>query len=253
MLDPAWAGRIGLWESAGELVGVAHLAEREEAYFQVHPAHRTALEPAMIDWAESLRSEAALGTFVFDYDALRQRLLRARGYAPTAWGGVTRHLRLGAAPLPPVELAAGYTLRPTRLDDPTDEAAVAVLLNRAFNRDFHSGPEIHNFTRYAPSFHPQMQLVAVAADGALAALAAVCYEPTHRHGIFEPVCTHPDHRRRGLARSLMLEGLNRLKALGGETASVETGDDEAANALYEAMGFTEAYHGLYWQKPPSAP
>ena len=67
-------------------------------------------------------------------------------------------------------------------------------------------------------------------------------------GIFEPVCTHPDHRGRGLALAAMREGLRRLRALGAEYAFVETGDLEPANALYDAVGFSEAHLGHYWSK-----
>ena len=37
-------------------------------------------------------------------------------------------------------------------------------------------------------------------------------------------------------------------ALGAADAYVETGDREPANGLYEAMGFTEAYTGHYWER-----
>ena len=68
------------------------------------------------------------------------------------------------------------------------------------------------------------------------------------NGIFEPVCTAPEHRHQGLARALMVEGLHRLRALGAETACLGTGDMVPANKLYEAVGFTEAYWGSTWKK-----
>ena len=46
----------------------------------------------------------------------------------------------------------------------------------------------------------------------------------------------------------MHEGLLRLKALGAVDATVDTGDMEAANALYTSIGFTEAYKGYSWRK-----
>jgi len=75
------------------------------------------------------------------------------------------------------------------------------------------------------------------------------WDPANRRGIFEPVCTHPDHRRRGLALALMRGGLLRLRALEAAGAYVESGSGEPANALYDAVGFTEAYLGHYWRKP----
>ena len=69
----------------------------------------------------------------------------------------------------------------------------------------------------------------------------------NRHGIIEPVCTHPDHRQRGLAAALILEGLRRLRDLGAGTCDVETGDMVPANALYRSIGFSEEYRGHLWR------
>ncbi|MFZ0546808.1 MAG: GNAT family N-acetyltransferase [Candidatus Promineifilaceae bacterium] len=94
----------------------------------------------------------------------------------------------------------------------------------------------------------ELDLVAVARDGRFAAYVGVPYDAYNRRGIFEPVCTHPDHRQKGLARALMQEGLRRLKALGAVDVVVETGDMIPANRLYASLGFTEMYNGCYWTK-----
>lgn len=48
-----------------------------------------------------------------------------------------------------------------------------------------------------------------------------------------------------------------MRALGALEAWVGTGDMQPANALYDSMGFTEAYRGHYWLKQmdeaPDAP
>jgi ribosomal protein S18 acetylase RimI-like enzyme len=74
------------------------------------------------------------------------------------------------------------------------------------------------------------------------------YDQVNRRAIFEPVCTHPDHRRRGLALALMHEGLHRLRAMGAREVTVDTGSMEAANRLYDSVGFTERYKGYYWRR-----
>ena len=90
--------------------------------------------------------------------------------------------------------------------------------------------------------------MAVAPDGSFAAYAGIPYDESTRHGIFEPVCTHPDHQRKGLARALMLERLRRLKALGAADVTVETGDMIPANRLYDSLSFTETEKGFVWRK-----
>ncbi len=123
---------------------------------------------------------------------------------------------------------------------------MADLLNAAFKRDFHNAAEYRVFTHYAPCFRDDLDLVAVAPDGSLAAYVGGPYCGENSYGIFEPVCTHPDHLRRGLARWLMIEALHRFKKIGASDVYVGTGDQKAANQLYDSLGFTEVYKGYEW-------
>ena len=254
--NPRWVKTVRLWETVdGHLVGAAHPEGEGNACLQIHPDYRPLLEGEMVAWAEAnlatvdeASGQSKLQTFVFDYDGPRQALLAERGWEPTAWGGVTRRLRIGGRPLPAPELAAGYLLRTTRPASLEDNQAVAGILNAAFNRDFHSTAELRSFTSNSPSFRHDLDLVAVAPDGAFAAYVGITLDEENGRGIFEPVCTHPGHRRRGLAKALMIEGLWRLRAAGAADVLVGTGDDVAANRLYESLGFDEAYRGKVWQK-----
>lgn len=248
-------GRVQLWESAdGRLVGAVNPEGHGNAHLQLHPDFRQ-LEPEMVAWAEAHLAEPSsdgtqrqLEIFVNDDDPLRQQLLVARGYRKTTERGVTRRLRLDQHRLEEPQLAPGYTLRTTQPEDLRDCQQIANLLNAAFNRTFHNAREYQNFTRLAPSFRRDLDLVAVTSGGAFAAYVGIPYDEINRYGIFEPVCTHPDHRRHGLARTLMVEGLRRLQALGARDVSVGTGDMIPANRLYDSIGFSEVEKGYNWQK-----
>ncbi|MBN2471162.1 MAG: GNAT family N-acetyltransferase [Anaerolineae bacterium] len=259
--DPAssakWQGRTQVWETAGgRIVGAAHPEGNSsgEAHLQIHPDYRAQLEPEMLDWAEThlaapnAAGQPELAIFVFDYDFPRRHLLEARGYVQQAWGGVQRRMFFGERALPAPELAEGYTLHTLSADRPEDGDRLAALLNTAFNRDFHVGADFTNFARQAPCFREELHLAAVAPDGVFGAHVAVIYDEANRRALYEPVCTHPDHQRKGLARALMIEGLHRVKTLGALAITVETGDQVPANRLYEALGFTEAYKGYGWVK-----
>jgi mycothiol synthase len=249
-----WEERVRLWETAdGRLVGAVHPEGRGDAYLEVHPDFRY-LEDEMLAWAEQHLAIPAddggllLETVAFEYDAPRCRLLLRRGYEKTADGGMHRHLRLGRQPIARPALPAGYTLRTTRPGDEGDYQRIADVLNAGFGRTFHTAAEYRPFATLAPSFRHDLNLVAEAEDGSFACHVGVNYDVANRFGIFEPVCTRPEHRRRGLALALMLEGMHRLRALGATAACVGTGDAVAANELYEAAGFTEAYRNYCWRK-----
>lgn len=253
--DPNWRKGARLWETEdGQLAGIAHPDGAGMASLQVHPDYRH-LEGEMIDWAEQHltapvpeKNGRQLHFFVYSYDVLRQSLLTERGYEQMTYGGVIRHLRFGAQPLARPQLADGYSLRTVNPENGRDAAQIAVLLNAAFGRTFHNAAEYQNFTRRAPSYRQELDLVAVAPDATFAAYVGVLYDADNRRGLFEPVCTHPDHRQRGLAKALMQEGLLRLRAMDAVDVNVETGDMVPANKLYNSIGFTEMYKGYYWRR-----
>lgn len=55
------------------------------------------------------------------------------------------------------------------------------------------------------------------------------------------IATHPEHRRRGLARALMARWQAEAAALGATCAFLEVAEDNpGARSLYDACGYTEA-------------
>ncbi len=252
--NPRWQTLTRLWETAeGRLVAAVNQEGRGDAHLQVHPDFRH-LEEEMVAWAEgSLAGPAEeenrreLELVVFDDDEQRRELLERRGYRETSDWRVTRRLCLGHPPPVRSPPAEGYSLRATRPDELQDRERIADLLNVAFGRTFHTAEEYKAFTRTAPSFVADLDLVAVAPDGSFASYVGIAYDGANRRGIVEPVCTHPDHRRNGLARALIREGLTRLEARGGVDATVDTGSGEAANALYAGLELTGTYRASTWR------
>jgi GNAT superfamily N-acetyltransferase len=250
-----WDGRVGLWETEdGRLVGAVHPDGEGMAFLQVHPDYRH-VEDEMIAWAESHIAKKAddgsqrqLTIFAYEYDSWRRHVLERRGFVRTDDWGVIRRLRFGRKVLPPVRMPAGYTLRTARKDDPQEHQEFADFLNAAFNRDFHNAQELRTFRTLAPSYRADLDLFAVAEDGSLSANVGVIYVPEVKAGLYEPVCTHPNHRRRGLAQQLMWEGMHRLKALGATEVTVGTGAMLPANRMYESVGFSEIHKGYNWRK-----
>lgn len=252
-------GPVGLWQAGDRPVAAMHReGSAGSAFFELDPDYRH-LQPEMLDWAESNLApeddgKRKLQLFAFDYDIPGRALLAERGYSLLDSGGWTRFLRFGPWPIPDVPIAKPYRLATTSPATAQDDASrMAALLNAAFGRTQHTAAEYLPFMAGSPSFRHELNLVALAPDDSFAAHVGVNWEPINRFAIFEPVCTHPDHQRKGLARSLMFEGLRRLKLLGAVSAVVETGDMEPANALYRVCGFTEEYHGHDFERVlPSA-
>jgi mycothiol synthase len=94
----------------------------------------------------------------------------------------------------------------------------------------------------SPVCQPELDTVAVAPDGQVAAFCIIWTDPVNQAGLFEPVGTHPDLQRKGLGSAVMLEGLRRLKRLGMKQAIVSTGEDNRPGIrFYETVGFQVIY------------
>lgn len=249
----AWEQQVRLWENpAGELVGVAHPDGDGEAALELHPDY-TYIEGEMLAWAEGhLACPPADGgprelrVFVYEYDEHRQHVLQRRGYVKTEQGGVVRRMRLGGKPLPPVALREGYTLRRAQREEMADCQRLAEIVNAAFGRTTAQPHLFRDFARFSLTFC--FDLVAEAPDGSLASYVGVAYDAANHRGIFEPVCTHPAHRRRGLAQALMIKGLHFFRAQGAMDVVVGTGLTNSANVLYGSVGLDEVYVGYSWRK-----
>lgn len=68
-----------------------------------------------------------------------------------------------------------------------------------------------------------------------------------RYTLIANVATHPDYRRRGIARQLTLEALRHIQLRGGREAWLHVRDDNhAAVELYLSLGFEEQYRRTHW-------
>jgi mycothiol synthase len=108
-------------------------------------------------------------------------------------------------------------------------------------------PSWYRNIQTAPLYRRDLDLVAIAPEGEIAAFCTIWFDDVTRSGYFEPVATVPARQRRGLGRAVTTEGLRRLQRMGATTAFV-SGYRTAANALYRSVMGPD--HELYepWVK-----
>ena len=106
-----------------------------------------------------------------------------------------------------------------------------------------------------PSYDPYMDLVAIAPDGRLAAYC-VCFISVEENtlagrkiGHTDPIATHPDFRRHGLSKALLLTGLSLLKERSMDFAQLGT-SRENMGMLHTAgsVGFRITKTVLWYRK-----
>ena len=96
----------------------------------------------------------------------------------------------------------------------------------------------------APSPHSTHEYDVVIADenGEYVCFAGMWWIPQNKLAYMEPLCTSPEHRRRGLAAAALTEHYRKMKALGATHMS--GGEDP----FYEKIGYGNGYHFSFWKK-----
>ncbi|MBP6016777.1 MAG: GNAT family N-acetyltransferase [Candidatus Promineofilum sp.] len=249
--DPQAVYATHLWFDAERLVAWAWPVD-DQVDIVVHPDYPL-LHDETLAWAE-LEYRQRQGEFPekpmrawgFTGDAVRNATLDARGYRRTDQGLVLYTQAIerppDALPLPP-----GYTFDHVR-GEANVERRTAVQ-RAAFGSTFMTEAKTRA-VQASPTYRPELDLVIVAPDDSYAAFTQIWLDETNHVGVFEPLGVAADHRRRGLGRALIAEGVRRLASYGAQIASVQTGlDNTAARALYEAAGFSELDRNIAWTKP----
>jgi len=237
----------------GSLLGYAHLdvadpAEGPSAELAVSPEARgQGVGSLLLDEVVRLADghPGSLRLWAHGTDAPATRLASSHGF--TRIRRLWQMRRSLYAPLPPVDLPAGITVRPFAPD--ADAQSWLDLNARAFPHLPDQGtwtPEDLARRLAEPWFDPAGFLLAVDVDGRLVGFHWTKVHAHHPgdHHQHEPigevyvVGVDPQQRGRGLGRALTLAGLHHLRRQGLTSAMLYVdADNAAAIALYRSLGF----------------
>ncbi len=218
----------------------------------VHPQLRTtALVEELIVFAEDQLPELArpeavsktIETAAYGKDAWLAALLEDQGYVRQEALDVYMRRRLDTEIEAPMTVN-GYTIRP--LQGERDLVQRAGVQSDAFAGDPQPGEwAITNTRRFLTWYQGRedLDLVAVAANGEIAAFAVFLVDQGTLVGELDPVGTRAAHQRKGLSKAILRTGLDYLKSKGMRQAVVRTsvGNTPAIRA-YESVGFDVVDH-----------
>jgi ribosomal protein S18 acetylase RimI-like enzyme len=176
-------------------------------------------------------------TDVFSCDLTRVRLLTQLGFERfRVWDYVNE--RDLDEPFDEPDVPDGFIMRGTRM---SDAGQLAIARNHSFEEDW-TGELYRSAVMEKPGYDPAREIVAQSPDGRIAAFTVYWVDERNKIGHFEPVGTHRDFHRRGLARAVMLHAMRQMKALGMATVTVNhNAENLAALKLYKSLGFTKRY------------
>lgn len=184
--------------------------------------------------------------WIFDGDLELENVLRGMGYYKTDFYRTHRIFDFSTQ-ITPGELPDGYIIR--NFSEAHDKAVLTELYKKYFYINLKENG-LKNLTK-TPTYREELDLVVEGPDGTAACFCTIRYDDKNKIGTFEPVACHPDHKRRGLSKAIMLEGLKRAKDLGADIVTVQTSDPNRnfpANELYESVGFRKIGDLYFWRK-----
>ncbi len=193
---------------------------------------------ALLDQAESQlrrRGQAAIEVSVWDGDRELLAALEPRGYKLSGTYGHELVRELADEPSAP-RLPAGFSmgwLEP-QLDDAYVELHRASWSTKApstYDRRLHAS------VTAMPDFERELVPIIAAPYGTLAAYCIAWFDPRTQTVEIEPLGTHPDYRRLGLARAIVQEVLRRSAARNAKSVMVWGAHrNDVAIHLYESAG-----------------
>ena len=249
-----WEDMVRLWEDeSGNIVGVTCIEHPDpthpgfgEMFIQRHPEHLNLIEE-MIAVGEELYvdpNRRRTHVWAFENDTDLTAVLESRGYTRKD-DSAACFLSYTFGEMPELALPKGYVLQ--SMADEVNIERRREIFGRGFNhedpKEWPSAFAYEELMR-APDYQKAHDLYIVAPDGTYAACAIVWHDDVNKVGHLEPLGTHPDHRRKGLAEQIVWEGIRRLKAQGSTWMPMGGGFEP----FYRAFGFVETAKQFAWIK-----
>jgi predicted N-acetyltransferase YhbS len=250
-----WNDLTCVWEnSSGEVVGVVNIEHADkdhpgwgEAFLQRHPDYDSLL-PEMLAYAEeNLRNEDRNHLYIpiYDYDGPFLEAVKDRGYERNDKYSLWDSVYTIQDEIPKPVVPEGYLLH-SMADAGSDidrrRKAFGVAFNHPEARDWPSQLAYRGL-QDAPDYRADLDIYVVAPDGEYPSFCLAWWDDVNRIAMLEPVGTAPEHRRKGLARVVVLEAIRRISELGAERVFV--GSDQN---FYISLGFELTYPGHHWVK-----
>ncbi|HEY3337669.1 MAG TPA: GNAT family N-acetyltransferase [Propionicimonas sp.] len=249
----SWRRR--LWFARGELVAWAwatlprqvtrsdgSVRDITEAYlaYQVRPEHALLVDE-VIDWYDTTAAGLDRTVLPNASDVFALERWSAHGYQtdPEEIGDAGSWTQLNERDLLDIEqpvLPEGF--RFVTADHAGPAAAVRAHVDAWAPSTY--TVEAYEGVRRTAAYRGDLHVLVEAPDGTMASSTIVWLDEVNQTAEFEPVGTHPDYRRQGLARAMLLQAMHQARDAGARHVTVAclgAPAHPAARELYYSVGF----------------
>ena len=250
---------LRLWTSEDQLVGFAYVDDYNNLRFETDPScsFLEDMEGEIVEWGVLCMKKRNAKTGIedsLDYSCIADDshliyLMDRNGFIPQPVRSLhySRPLDL---PVTEFSLPGGFSIRCVQGKSEVDKL---VDLHQAAFGTSNMTIEQRTAMMSVPQYEPEMDLVAVAPNGELAAFCVCGFDDAEKQvGYTDPIGTHPDYRRIGLGKAIVSSGMQMLKTRNAKVVELGTSSDNLAmQGLAEALGFERVSERLWFSKTVS--
>jgi len=206
---------VKMWENDIEkIVAVSITKPSGECWIHIHPAYLS-VEREILDAIEKYyrgmkieTSEPSHYFFVVEEkDIERSSMLKDIGFEKSDAEGVSQ-IHPMTQELPEIHLQEGYSIRSANMIE--EHERYRAVQKAVFPHIKEMSKNQLEIYASASFYEPELDIVAVDQDGNYAAFCTGRIDPINKLAELEPVGTHPNHRKKGLAKAVIIECLRRL-------------------------------------------
>lgn len=244
---------IQIWENVDipkekSIVGLTTVEGELDYHLQIDPRYKY-LASEIVDWIidheqrRQYQETKYLRVHNIEGNYTTEEVLVDHGFVyDKIWG----YLRFRPVDLeiPDYQIPANIQIRP--VDGDKEFGHIALLVQKIFGHGEWFTAEILEGIARSSYYKSDLDLVALV-EGKLAAFITFRMDPICKITNLEPMGTHPDYRKMGLATFLIYEGLKQLIKYNPSLLYIGgAANTPAANSLYDKTGYSEKYEDQAW-------
>ena len=240
-LDKSHLDSIGLWFDENKIVGLAIYDQYfGEAFVGVLPEYRS-LYPEVLDYAyHNLSDENGLSIAICDDNVDEINMALKQGFKKIEQDETM--LSMVIQDDFPAVLPKDVTF--VEVDSIKDDYALQWLFYKGFDHGDNKEEFEKQLTSTRVRKHMNPDLCVVASNHKeLVGINILWYDKQTDYAYLEPLCVIPEYRHQGVAKALVYENINRVKALGAKKVYVLSD-----MSFYKKLGFSLEKHFSFYHK-----
>lgn len=236
--------KIGIWQDNDEIVALcSYQAKLGEAFIFTANGYEY-MKPELLEYAEkNLYAVNDDGKKVLQVRASTvepefQKLLLSKGYTHSWDYDLTVYDY--SKGLPKVEVPEGFKI--ITFDEENEYKKAANAVWKGFDNEDDNDLEAYMLGLNMPHFRKDLLFIAKADNGDYCSYGAIWLDEVNHYAFLEPLSTVPQYRRKGLAKAILYEAINRTAKMG---ATYMIG---GSREFYKAIGYETYYTIRYYKK-----